>query len=224
MNHELILYILTTLGLLQLNKHKPLQQEDIAGELAVFVHPVLLWIKKKSECLNRLRLILVKTILFSTYYSMKTRKVRKSKKSRKGGFLGIRALKTRTENIENCQRLADNFQKRDDFLYRKYKCKTPGKHKYKELCDGFDDTQVEMRRECAQPKMIDDYDFGRDGLRVKKRTQTFFGLDKLPKKEDIDLTRWKNMNYHFKPVGPEDEPEYVLKTENEITQKYNEEN
>jgi len=154
---------------------------------------------------------------------MKTRKSRKSKKG-KGGFLGVRAWKTRSENRENCQRLADNFQKRDDFLYRKYKCTTPGKHKYKELCDGFDNKQVEMRRECAQPKMIDDYDFGRDGLRLKKRILPFFNSDKPSDDKKVDLTRWGNMEYHFKPVVSHGETEYVLKTEDEIMKKYNEEN
>ena len=149
---------------------------------------------------------------------MKTRKSRK----RKGGLLGVRAWKTRSENLENCHRLANNFTKRNDFLYRKYKCTTSDDHK--KICNGLDNSKAGLHQTCNIKKIIDDYDFGRDGLRVKKRTQTFFGPDKLPKKEDIDLTRWGKMDYHFKPVGPEDEPEYVLKTEDEIIKKYNEEN
>lgn len=214
MNHESILYILINQELLQLNKDRPLQQEDTGDALAVFVHLVLLWIKRKSGCLNRSHLILVKTILFSTYYSMKTRKSRKSKKSRKGGILGVRALKTESENRANCHRLAENYKKRGVFLYRKYKCE-----RHSATCDVIEKNQG-IHKQCSDTN-INDYDFSGDGKHVKQRLQPFFGSDTVP--IVVNKDPWSEMPYHFKK-RPNALKEYDLKTEDEITQKYNEKN
>ena len=75
-----------------------------------------------------------------------------------------------------------------------------------------------MHRKCATPKMIDDFDFSRDGLRLKKRIEPFFREDMV--ETDVDLTQWDKMHYHFKPVYSKIGTEYVLRTEDEIM-KYN---
>ena len=131
-----------------------------------------------------------------------TRKNRK----RKGGFLGIRALKTKTENSTNCQRLANNFTKRSDFLYRKYKCASINPMKECRIID----KKEGLYQICANKQIMEDYDFSRDGLHVKQRTRPFFGSDKVP--SDVDGKPWNEMTYHFnQPV--ESLKEYVLKTD-----------
>ena len=138
---------------------------------------------------------------------MKTRKTK-----RKGGFLGIRALKTRTENRDNCHRLAENFKKRDDFLYRKYKCaikSSPECHVIGRYSG--------LHRECSDEN-IDVYDFSRDGQHVKQRIQPFFGSDKVPLFTNREL--WNEMPFHFKK-RPNSLGEYDLKTEDEIQEYKN---
>ena len=145
-------------------------------------------------------------------------KTRKSRKSRKGGFLGFRALKTRGENRANCHRLAENFTKRRDFLYSKYKCATINP---KPECRIIDKKEG-LHEQCERnEQMIDDYDFSRDGLHVKQRLQPFFGSNKVPVFVNEDL--WSEMPFHFKK-RPNALKEYDLKTEDEITQKYNDKN
>jgi hypothetical protein len=141
-------------------------------------------------------------------------KTRKRSKKRKGGLFGFRALKTKTENMYNCHRLANNFTKRSEFLYNKYKCST---REHKDECKVIN-RKVGLYEQCARnEKLIDDYDFSGDGLHVKQRLQAFLGSEKVP--SDVTGQPWEDLYFHFKrhPLLRE----YELKTEDEITQKYN---
>lgn len=145
---------------------------------------------------------------------MKTRKSRK----RKGGILGVRGWKTESENRTNCHRLANNFTKRRNFLYSKYKCATINP---KPECRIIDKKEG-LHEQCERNhQMTNDYDFSGDGLHVKQRLQPFFGSDTVPVfvKEDL----WSEMPFHFKK-RPNALKEYDLKTEDEIMQKYNDKN
>lgn len=132
-------------------------------------------------------------------------KTKKNKKTKRGGILGIRALKTKSENRENCHRLADNFKKRDAYLHNRFNCAKQSSPECRLI-----GTQLGIHHECANSKMIDSYDFSRDGQQVKQRIQPFFGSDTVPL--FVNGEPWNKMPYHFKK-NPNALSEYVLKSD-----------
>lgn len=137
---------------------------------------------------------------------MRTRK--KIKKSKKGGLFGMRSYKTKSDNKTNCHRLAENFKPKSDYLYKKYKCLTNNSTDCKEI-----GKHVGLHQLCNNTKILENYDFLRDGLRVKKRTEPFYDLSTIP--QNVDGEPWNDMKHFFK----EDSGEYVLKSEEEMNKE-----
>jgi hypothetical protein len=129
---------------------------------------------------------------------MKTRKIKKIKK---GGVIGLRYLKTKSDNKKNCHRLAENYKKRYNFLVDKYNCDSS---KNKDECRNIE-KHVGLNQFCVDDKYIDNYDFSRDGLHVKNRTKSFLDLRTVP--QNVDGYPWNEMKHFFK----EDNGKYELK-------------
>jgi hypothetical protein len=122
---------------------------------------------------------------------MKTRKIKKTKK---GGVLGLRYLKTKSDNKKNCYSLAKNYKKKRDLLYKAYGCDTRKNPECKNIVDDY----PELNKYCENNKYIDNYDFSRDGLHVKDRTEPFLDLRTVP--QNVDGEPWYNMNL-FKDIN-----------------------
>jgi hypothetical protein len=135
---------------------------------------------------------------------MKTRKIKK-RKGKKGGVFGIRSLKTKSDNKTNCHRLAENFKSKSDFLFNKYQCASKNTPECKRIQE-----HVGLNKFCVDDKYIDNYDFSRDGLHVKNRTESFYDLQTIP--TNVDGYPWKNMPDFFK----ENSGNYELKSETEM--------
>ena len=96
------------------------------------------------------------------------------KTKRRGGFFGIRKFKTLSDNKRNCNRFADEFNKIHDYAVDKY-CKSN-----KEQCKKYEysnqtNPNTDVLRQYCNTKVIDEYDFRRNGKSVKKRTEPFIG-------------------------------------------------
>ena len=134
----------------------------------------------------------------------------RSYKTKKGGLFGLRAYKTKTDNKTNCHRLAENFKPTSDYLYKKYKCLYNNSEDCKKI-----GKYVGIHELCENTKIVENYDFLRDGFHLKKRTAPFYDLPLIP--QNVDGAPWNDMKHFFKedPSG-----EYVLKTEEEIRKEY----
>jgi hypothetical protein len=144
---------------------------------------------------------------------MRTRKIRKIRKTKKGGLFGIRAFKTKSENKQNCHRLAENYKKRFDYFYDKYDCSGRSN---RGICEKIN-KEAGLHKFCENNDYIEAYDFNRDGQKVKKRTEPFYDLKTTPAETPLDTpNETRDYPWHqtlFKKVGND----YVLNNDAELS-------